>query len=83
MHSILQAVARGLFHEMIVSRRGEEVLHHTVEALPPRHGHWNPWYHYLDSDLDGVTGESPGQPGGAHFSHARFYVGVLIQTLST
>ncbi len=79
MHTILQAVAVD-FETVVESRRGTDVLHHAIEAL--HHANEiHPWI-ILDGDPDGFTANHRANLA-APISHARFYVGLLIQTLST
>jgi hypothetical protein len=79
MHTILQAVAVD-FETVIESRRGTDVLHHAIEAL--HHATViKPWI-ILDGAPDGFTANHRANLA-APISHARFYVGLLIQTLST
>jgi hypothetical protein len=79
MQSILQAVAVD-FSTVIESRRGDEVMHHTLEAL--HHATAIKPLIILDGDPDGFTANHRANLA-APISHARFYVGLLIQTLST
>ncbi len=79
MHTILQAVAVD-FETVIESRRGTDVLHHAIEAL--HHATViEPWI-ILDGAPDGFTANHRANLA-APISHARFYVALLIQTLST
>ncbi len=79
MHTILQAVAVD-FETVVESRRGSEVLHHAIEAL--HHAtEIHPWI-ILDGAPDGFTANHRANLA-APISHARFYVKLLIQTLST
>ncbi len=79
MHTILQAVAVD-FATVIDSRRGTDVLHHAVNAL--HHGMViEPWI-ILNGDPDGFTANHRANLA-APISHARFYLALLIQTLST
>jgi hypothetical protein len=79
MQTILQAVAVD-FANVIESRRGDEVLHHALEAL--HHATAIEPLIILDGDPDGFTANHRANLA-APISHARFYVGLLIQTLST
>ncbi len=79
MHTILQAVAVD-FETVVESRRGSEVLHHAIEAL--HHAtEIHPWI-ILDGAPDGFTANHRANLA-APISHARFYLKLLIQTLST
>jgi hypothetical protein len=79
MHTVLQAVAVD-FAKVIETRRGEDVLHHAIEAL--HHGMVIDPLIILDGDPDGFTANHRANLA-APISHARFYVSLLIQTLST
>lgn len=79
MVTILEAV-RIDFEEIIDSRQGSEVLHHAIESL--HHAvEIDPWL-ITNSDLSGVFANHRANMA-APISHARFYLGVLITTLST
>ncbi len=79
LYTILQAILVD-FHEVIVSRRGEEVLHHAVESCRQAL-EVEPLY-ITNSSLDGQLANHRANLA-APISHARFYVGVLIKALST
>jgi hypothetical protein len=79
MHTILQAVAVD-FARVVESRRGDGVLHHAMEAL--HHAIIIEPLIILDGDPDGFTANHRANLA-APISHARFYVALLIQTLST
>jgi len=79
MHSILSAVAVD-FANTIETRRGTEVLHHAIEAL--NHAmHIEPWV-VTDAPADGILANHRANMAG-RISHARFYIGLLVETLST
>jgi len=79
MHSILEAVAVD-FAKTIETRRGTEVLHHALESL--EHAmHIDPIL-IFDSAPDGILANHRANMAGP-ISHARFYIGLLIETLST
>jgi hypothetical protein len=77
--TILEAVAED-FAVTVESRRGTEVLHHAIESCR-RATQLNPWI-VTDSVLDGVFANHRANMA-APISHARFYLGLLIKTLST
>ena len=79
MHTILEAVSVD-FARTIETRRGTEVLHHALEAL--HHATEIDPILILDSDLDGILANHRSNMAGP-ISHARFYIGLLIETLST
>jgi Uncharacterized protein conserved in bacteria (DUF2333) len=79
MHSILEAVAVD-FATAIETRRGTEILHHALEAL--HHATQIDPILILDSAPDGIMANHRANMA-APISHARFFVGLLIETLST
>ena len=79
MHSILEAVAVD-FATAIETRRGTEILHHALEALSHA-THIDPLI-ILDSSPDGILANHRANMA-APISHARYYVSLLIETLST
>jgi hypothetical protein len=79
MHSILEAVAVD-FATAIETRRGTEILHHTLESL--HHATQIDPLLILDSSPDGIFANHRANMA-APISHARFFVGMLIETLST
>lgn len=79
MHSVLEAVGVD-FAEVIETRRGSETLHHALENLH-RATEIDPFL-ILDSAPDGILANHRANMA-APISHARFYIGLLIETLST
>jgi len=79
MHSILEAVAVD-FDTAIETRRGTEILHHALESL--HHATQIDPVLILDSAPDGILANHRANMA-APISHARFFVGMLIETLST
>ena len=79
MHSVLSAVAVD-FANTIETRRGTEVLHHAIEALGHA-THIDPIL-IFDSPPDGILANHRANMAGP-ISHARFYIGLLVETLST
>jgi hypothetical protein len=79
MATVLEAVLED-FHVTLESRHGTESLHHAIESC-----HWaaelNPWV-VTESSLSGILANHRSNMA-APISHARFYLGVLIKTLST
>jgi CBS domain-containing protein len=68
------------FTGIIESRRGTEVLHHAIESCHHA-SEVNPWV-ITNSPLDGILANHRANMA-APLSHARFYISVLIKTLST
>lgn len=80
MHTILEAVAED-FKTTLDSRKGSaEVIHHAVESLK-RAIEIDPLI-ITNSDLSGILANHRANMA-APISHARFYIEVLIKTLST
>ncbi len=79
MHTILEAVLED-FLITVESRRGAEVLHHAIESC--HHAtEIDPWM-ITNSKWSGILANHRANLA-APMSHARFYIGVLIKTLST
>ncbi|MDH4205300.1 MAG: DUF2333 family protein [Desulfobacteraceae bacterium] len=79
MGTILAAIMED-FMVTIESRRGIEVLHHAIESCHHA-SEVDPWV-ITNSPLNGVLANHRANMA-APLSHARFYIGVLIKTLST
>jgi CBS domain-containing protein len=79
MGTILEAVQED-FIEIIETRGGVDVLHHAIESCHHA-SEINPWV-ITNSPLDGILANHRANMA-APLSHARFYIGVLIKTLST
>jgi hypothetical protein len=79
LNTILEAVEED-FAQTVEARRGTDVLHHVVEACK-RATELEPIV-ITNSDLDGILANHRANMA-APISHARFYLGVLIKTLST
>ncbi|MBW2605552.1 MAG: DUF2333 family protein [Deltaproteobacteria bacterium] len=79
MGTVLEAILEE-FMVTIENRRGIEVLHHAIESC--HHAYEiDPWV-ITNSPLNGVLANHRANMA-APLSHARFYIGVLIKTLST
>ncbi len=79
MLPIMEAVAVE-FHNTLENRRGVDVIHHAIHSLSIA-AEIDPWY-ITDADLDGILANHRANMA-APISHARFYLGVLANTLST
>jgi hypothetical protein len=79
MATILEAVHHD-FLSTLQSRHGTELLHHAIEACQQAAG-LNPLI-ITDGSLDGILANHRANIA-APISHARFYIGQLIKTLST
>lgn len=79
MGTILEAILED-FIITVESRRGKEVLHHAIESCHHAVA-IDPWI-ITNSDPSGILANHRANLA-APVSHARFYIGVLIKTLST
>ncbi|UCD91361.1 MAG: DUF2333 family protein [Desulfobacterales bacterium] len=79
METILEAIMED-FHTTVESRRGAEVLHHAIESC--HHATEIDPLMITNSSLSGIFANHRANLA-APISHARFYVSVLIKTLST
>jgi len=81
--SALGTILEAIMEEFMVtveSRRGTEVLHHAIESCHHA-AEIDPWM-ITNSSLSGILANHRANLA-APMSHARFYIGVLIKTLST
>ncbi|MGD8366708.1 MAG: DUF2333 family protein [Desulfobacterales bacterium] len=79
MLPILEAVAVD-FHTTLQNRNGLDVIHHAIHSLTIA-DNIDPWY-VTEADLDGILANHRANIA-APISHARFYISVLINALST
>ncbi len=79
MGTILEGVLED-FRPIIESRRGIDTIHHAIE-LCREAAEISPWI-ITNSPLDGILANHRANMA-APLSHARFYISVLIKTLST
>jgi CBS domain-containing protein len=79
MGTILEAVQED-FIDVVETRGGIDVLHHAIESCHHA-SEIKPWI-ITNSPLDGILANHRANMA-APLSHARFYIGVLIKTLST
>jgi hypothetical protein len=79
MATILEGVSED-FKSIIDSRRGVDTIHHAIESCREA-ADINPWI-VTDSSLGGILANHRANMA-APLSHAKFYIGVLIKTLST
>jgi hypothetical protein len=79
MGTVLEAVLED-FHETLESRHGTEILHHAIESCH-RASEIDPWI-VTEGSLSGILANHRANMA-ASISHARFYLGLLIKTLST
>ncbi|MBU0994087.1 MAG: DUF2333 family protein [Proteobacteria bacterium] len=79
MKTILGAVEKD-FHSVLVTRHGLESLEHAIASCD-KAAQINPWV-VTEASLSGVLANHRANMATA-ISHARFYIGVLIKTMST
>ena len=79
MGTILEAVQED-FIDIVETRGGIDVLHHAIESCHHA-SEIDPWI-ITNSSLSGILANHRANLA-APLSHARFYIGVLIKTLST
>jgi CBS domain-containing protein len=79
MGTILEGVLED-FRPIIDSRRGIDTIHHAIESCREA-AEISPWV-ITDSSLGGILANHRANMA-APLSHAKFYIGVLIKTLST
>ena len=79
MRTILAAVEQD-FHSVLVTRHGLESLEHAIHACD-KASQIEPWV-VTEASLSGVLANHRANMATA-ISHTRFYIGVLIKTLST
>ena len=79
MATILEGVLED-FRPIIDSRRGIDTIHHAIESCREA-AEISPWI-ITNSSLGGILANHRANMA-APLSHARFYIGVLIKTLST
>ena len=79
MASILEAIHHD-FEKTLINRHGEELLHHAIVSCRTA-ASLDPWV-VTNGALDGILANHRAHMA-APISHARFYIGQLIKTLST
>lgn len=80
MTTILEAVDKD-FDKTLDMRNGKEILHHAIESCKLS-ASLEPWLFITEANLNGIFANHRANMA-AHISHARFYVGLLAQALST
>ena len=76
---MLKAIEKD-FYQILYSRNALIDLHHAIEMCHLA-SEIEPWI-IIDSDFDGIFANHRANMA-ARISHARFYIGVIVQTLST
>lgn len=80
MDSILKGVEHEFRHTLEV-RGGLDILHHAIHSCHIAAG-LDPWLWITEGSLNGIFANHRANMA-AHISHARFYVNLLVETLST
>ncbi|MFO7838598.1 MAG: DUF2333 family protein [Desulfosalsimonadaceae bacterium] len=80
MVPILHAVGDE-FAQLMEVRGAADILHHATESAHHAAA-MDPWLFVTDGDLNGILANHRANMA-AHISHARYYIGVLVKTLST
>ncbi len=80
MATILEAVETD-FDKTLNARNGDEILHRAIESCHHA-AHQDPWLFVTEASLNGIFANHRANMA-AHISHARFYVGLLAEALST
>lgn len=77
---ILHAIEND-FSQVLETRNGSEILHHAIESSHHA-AKMEPWLFVTEGDLNGIIPNHRANMASA-ISHARFYLGLLVVTLST
>jgi hypothetical protein len=80
MATILEAVETD-FDKTLNARNGDEILHRAIESCHHA-ANLDPWLFVTEANLCGIFANHRANMA-AHISHARFYVGLLAEALST
>jgi hypothetical protein len=79
MATILEAVK--IDFDKTLNIRGDEILNRAIESCQHA-AHMEPWLFVTEANLNGIFANHRANMA-AHISHARFYVGLLTEALST
>ena len=80
MTVILKAVDKE-FAKLLEVRGARDIMHHAIESAHHAAG-IKPWIMVTEASLNGILANHRANMA-AHISHARYYLGVMIKTLST
>lgn len=80
MTVILKAVDKE-FAELLKVRGARDIMHHAIESAHHAAG-IKPWIMVTEGSLNGILANHRANMA-AHISHARYYLGVMVKTLST
>lgn len=69
------------FNKVLITRNAAEIVHHAVESC--RHAsELEPWLFVTEANLNGIFANHRANMA-AHISHTRFYIGLMVESLST
>jgi len=68
------------FKKVLETRSGSEILHHAIESCHHA-AELDPWLFITEGNLNGILANHRANMA-AHMSHGRFYIGLLVETLS-
>ena len=80
MTVILKAVDKE-FAKLLEVRGARDIMHHAIESAHHAAG-IKPWIMVTEASLNGILANHRANMA-AHISHARYYLGVMVKTLST
>ncbi len=69
------------FTGLLETRNSKDVLHHAIESAHHA-AQLDPWLMVTEASLNGILANHRANMA-AHISHARYYLGLLVKTLST
>jgi hypothetical protein len=77
---ILVAIEKD-FNKIIVTRNAAEIMQHAIESCHHA-SEMDPWLFITEANLNGIFANHRANMA-AHISHARFYIGLMVESLST
>jgi len=77
---ILEAIEKE-FNKVIVTRNAAEIMQHAIESCHHA-SEMDPWLFITESNLNGIFANHRANMA-AHISHTRFYIGLMVESLST
>ncbi len=80
MTTILHAVDEE-FAGLLETRNAKDIMHHAVESTHHA-AELDPWLMVTEASLNGILANHRANMA-AHISHARYYLGLMVKTLST
>jgi len=80
MTTILHAVDKE-FAGLLETRNAKDIMHHAIESAHHA-AELDPWLMVTEASLNGILANHRANMA-AHISHARYYLGLMVKTLST